>query len=193
MTLQTIDPQSPFDPENVDSDRARGGRLPRPLMLGCGILLLLFGIGLVAFMFKGEAVMRHLLAWSLDSVQSEVMAALPKDLTAAERDRLQQAFDSASKSVRESKHLDVKALQTLQPELMDVSRSLGKGTLTRDQCLKLAASLEALAGSESPQTTPESPSKTPEAEPKAPDGSTPPAAPSDDHPGRATDAVTAAA
>lgn len=161
-------------------------------MLGCGILLLLFGIGLVAFMFKGEAVMRHLLAWSLDSVHSEVMAALPKDLTPADRDRLQQAFDSASKSVRESKHLDVKALQTLQPELMDVSRSLGKGTLTRDQCLKLAAALEALAGTKSPQTPPKSPAETPDAQPEVPERPTP-AAPSDDDVAPATDALTAAA
>jgi len=192
MTLQTIDPQSPFDPDHVDSDRAGGGRLPRPLMMGCGIVLLLFGIGLVAFLVKGEAVMRHLLAWSLDSVRTEVMATLPKDLTPAERQRLQNAFESASASVRGSKKLDLNALQTLQPQLMEVSRSLGKGTLTREQCLHLAASLEVLAGETSPDAAPGQPRGTPGDKPVEPQPSEPDA-PKNDNSGQSADGLTAAA
>jgi len=176
MTLQTIEPQSPFDPESVGPESGSSGRLPRPLLVGCGILLLLIGIGLVAFLVKGEAVMRHLLAWSLDSVESQIMSALPDDLSGPERQRLQHAFDAAEASVRASKSLDVKALQTLQPQLLDVSRSLGKGKLTRQQCLQLAQALEKLAGLE---TAPESPPQPQGPAPTSPGESEPAEGPTD--------------
>lgn len=128
---------SPFRPQTV---RQPSG-CSRPLLVGCGVAFLLLGIAAVVFLFQAK----NLLAWTLGKMQSEIVGALPAEVTPEERQRLDSAFAAAAEAVRAGK-LEPVALQKLQAKLMSLGEKAPRRQITRQDVLDLTETLEAVAG-----------------------------------------------
>jgi hypothetical protein len=113
--------------------------------VGCGIVIVLVGIAGIAFVVKAK----DLLAWTMRQVQTQVSAALPADVTGAERDRLQRGFDAAIARMQKGE-IETPALYALQSQLMNAAEKSQQKTLTRDDVLDLLSALERVGGLLSP-------------------------------------------
>ena len=140
---------------------------PRPLrssagcgrtgLIGCGVLVALFGVGAVALSFRAEAVM----IWLFRQIEARIEARMPSELTPAERERFDEAFAGLYRSL-EMKRVEPAAMQSLQSELMTVAGRVERG-LTRDQVLELTAAVERAASGGVP-----APDERPAATPRGP-------------------------
>jgi hypothetical protein len=127
---------------------------PRPLrsregcgrgaLVGCGVLVALFGIGAVALSFRAGDVG----VWLFRQVEERVAAGLPADLTPAERERFAAAFDDLYRAL-EQQRLEPDTMRELQRELMEVAADVDRG-LTREQVLELTEAVERAAGDAPP-------------------------------------------
>jgi hypothetical protein len=115
------------------------------VLVGCGVLFLLLGVAAVFFLLKA----RTLLAWSLRQARAQVIANLPMDATAEDRERFEAAFTAAVSAI-ERNQMDPAALQALQRDLMRVIQK-PEGRLTREEFLSLTESLERLGGLSPPE------------------------------------------
>jgi hypothetical protein len=139
---------------------------PRPLrssagcgrgaLVGCGVLVALFGIGAVALSFRADAIM----VWLFGEIEKRIEARLPADLTPAERERFDEAFAGLYRSL-EMKRVRPAAMQELQGRLMEVAGRVDRG-LTREQVLELTTAVER-AASGVPAGEPATPTATPAA------------------------------
>jgi hypothetical protein len=118
----------------------RGPGCGRGALIGCGVLIALFGIGAVALTLNAD----KMLVWILQHLEAKVEAKLPPDLTPAERQRLPAAFQELYRAVGEGK-VQPSSVQSLQRELFAVSGDVDRG-LTREQVLRLVAAVEEAAG-----------------------------------------------
>lgn len=163
-----IPPQKPFAPE----PKAAPGGCGKPVLIGCGLLAILLGIGAVVFVVKAKS----LLAFALEKLEAEVVANLPEDVTGEERERLRTAFDGTLARIR-SGQIDPEALQRLQLKLVAAAESASQDKLTRDEVQALTLALEGFAGIESPPApNGEEGSATPPAPDAPEEGLAPPAA-----------------
>jgi hypothetical protein len=130
---------SPFDlpPRRTE---ARSG-CNKAVLLGCGGLLVLFGILAVVFVAKAPDILK----WGLGYTEREVMGRLPEEVTAAERDRLQRAFAGAGRGIEAQP--DPEALQAFQSKMLQIS---GKPKLTPEDVRELTEVLERLGGAPKP-------------------------------------------
>jgi hypothetical protein len=139
-------PQQPFTP---GAPATAPGGCGRPLLIGCGILVVLLGIAAALFVIKAK----DLFGWAMARFEEEVVQMLPDDLTAEERERLDKAFDAALEAW-DANQADPVALQRLQEELWQtISRSTGK--LSREDVNTLTRALEEVAGIEGPEESEE--------------------------------------
>lgn len=130
-------PASPFQP---GSPRTGGGpSRTRPLLIGCGALLVLLGIAAVVLVVK----MPDLVQWVFHRLEQQVMAQLPPDLTPEERERLDRAFDAAAEAIGQNK-ADPNKAQALNTQLMEFGRPGRR--ISREDALKLLQALEDTAG-----------------------------------------------
>lgn len=136
---------APFHP----GQPGRGGpSRARPLLIGCGALLVLLGIGAIVLIVK----LPDFVDWMFHQLESQVMAKLPPDITPEERQRLDAAFDAAAEAIGERRANQAKA-DELNAVLMDFARA-GR-TITREDVLKLTRALEETAGeTPSPSSSP---------------------------------------
>ncbi|HVT15349.1 MAG TPA: hypothetical protein VHQ90_04080 [Thermoanaerobaculia bacterium] len=134
---------SPFDPR---PESRSGPGCSKPLLLGCGAVLVLLGIGAVVFVVEAPTLFRKI----LDSMAGSLEPRLPPDLTPQERQRLHAAFAAAGRAV-ENKKADLRKAQAFQRKLLAVSDP--QKPLTRQDVLDLIRALEDLAG-QSPSTAP---------------------------------------
>jgi len=137
------DVPSPFQPRPPQpigpSEKSRGG-CSRPLLLGCAALLVLLGIGAVVFVVKA----RDIVQWGFTRMETEVMARLPADLPAAERERLAGAFTAVRQGL-ENDQVDVASLQPVQAKILEIAGK-PQGQVTREDVRELTERLERLAG-----------------------------------------------
>jgi hypothetical protein len=137
--------------------RSPGAGCGRTGLIGCGVLVALFGVGAVALSLRAETVM----IWLFRQIEARIEARMPSDLTAAERERFDEAFAALYRSL-EMKRVEPAAMQSLQSELMAVAGRVERG-LTREQVLDLTAAVERAARGgvpapdESPVATPRGP------------------------------------
>lgn len=131
-------PASPFRPSAVEVPRDGPG-CSKPLLLGCGFLLLLVVIGFVILRIEAPAMLR----WMFRAAETSLAPRLPADTTPAERARLHRAFEAAGRSIGGGDQADLANLQRVQRELMTLIGS--EAPLTRQQVRELTESLEALA------------------------------------------------
>jgi hypothetical protein len=118
----------------------------RGALIGCGVLIAIFGIAAVGLTLKAD----EMLVWILHRLEEKVAAKLPADLTPVERQRFSAAFEDLYASVGKGK-VDPVAVQSLQRELFAVSGQVETG-LSREQVVRLTAAVEAAAGKAPPQT-----------------------------------------
>ncbi|MEO8195171.1 MAG: hypothetical protein ABI689_00460 [Thermoanaerobaculia bacterium] len=127
-------PQSkPFAPEKMRGD----GGCQKPVLIGCGLLSLLLGIAAVVFVVKAKDV----LAYAMNQLRVEIVAHLPEDAGATERQRLEVAFDAALARIRGGE-LDPAALQELQKKLTVAASASSARRLTREELDGLVAALD---------------------------------------------------
>lgn len=121
---------------------------PRPLrspgcgrgaLVGCGVLLVLFGIGAVALALNAN----RMLVWVFQRLETQVVEKIPADVTAAERARLSTAFADLYRAVGEGK-VDPASVQPLQRELLTLATEVDRG-LSREQVLRLTEVVERAA------------------------------------------------
>lgn len=133
-------PASPFNPGQPRQPGAGGGpSRTRPLLIGCGAVLILLGIAAVVLVIK----MPDLVQWVFHRLEQQVLAQLPPDLTPEERERLDRAFDAAAEAIGQNK-ADPNKAQALNAQLLEFGRP-GRRT-TREDALKLLKALEETAG-----------------------------------------------
>ena len=138
----SVPPVPPAAPFNPTAPAARPGPgCSKPALIGCGVLLVLLGIGAIAFVVKAPSIV----AWMFNKLEADVVARMPPDATQKERERLRIAFDDAADSIRTGK-ADQTQLQKLQAEMMQIAQKPPGQTLTRDEVRELTEALEALAG-----------------------------------------------
>lgn len=138
-------PVSPFEPGRPRS--AGGGSGKRPLLLGCGALLVLLGIAAVILVAKRA----EFVGWMFQKLETQILAKLPEDVTPEERQRLDQAFDAAAESIGSGRADKAKADQ-LNTVLLELAQ--GGRRISRDDVLKLTRALEEVAGKAPPSDSP---------------------------------------
>lgn len=140
-------PPSPFNPSGVGPGvparpPGRSG-CSKPLLIGCGGLLLLLGIGLVLMIFNAPKIVQ----WSFRAMEQDIMSRLGPDVTPEDRAHLAAAFEDARQSM-EKNQIDISKVQSFQSKIMEVAPAGRK--LTRKDVLELTQSLEDLAGKKAP-------------------------------------------
>ena len=132
-------PSTPASPFNPGQPRPVGGSGKRPLLIGCGALLVLLGIAAVVLVAKRAEVV----GWMFQKLEAQILAKLPEDVTPGERQRLDQAFDAAAEAIGSGTADQAKADQ-LNSVLLDLAQ--GGRQITREEVLKLTRALEEVAG-----------------------------------------------
>jgi hypothetical protein len=154
-------PRSPFtppprmQPPPSTAPPARGG-CGKPAVIGCLVLLILTGIGLLAGLYYAGRHYDQILVWTLDRIRDGVAVRLPRDLSAEERQRLEAAFTSA-KGVAAAIRRDPSVAQKVQLQLLDLAqKAQGTGTLSRQQVEEIIRTLEQIgeAGKTPPAASP---------------------------------------
>jgi hypothetical protein len=139
---QTPPPTQPPDaPFSGEPRRLGGAGCSRPLLLGCGGLVVLLGIAAIVFLVKA----RDLLGWTIRQIETQVVTALPADVTAEERFRLERGFDAALERIGAGE-VEPPALFALQRQLRRATERAGEGTLDREAVLDLLSALERVGG-----------------------------------------------
>lgn len=104
---------SPFDdssPTGPGGPRSKGPA--RPLLIGCGVILVLLAIALAVFFAYQDSIA----AWVFEALEAELEPRLPEDLPEDVRARYEAAFDRAIAAAREGDY-DPQDLQRVQQEL----------------------------------------------------------------------------
>jgi len=135
-------PPAPFHPGRPPSAGGASGK--RPLLIGCGALLVLLGIAAVILVAKRAEVV----GWMFQKLEAQILAKLPEDVTPEERQRLDQAFDDAAQAIGSGAADEAEADQ-LNSVLLETAQ--GGRQITREDVLKLTAALEEVAGKKSPE------------------------------------------
>jgi hypothetical protein len=148
-------PPSPFTPRPTPPGPPSGRGCSKPTLIGCGALLVLLGIGAILFMVKAPAILR----WWFGKLEAQVMGQLPPDLSAAERERLHDAFAAVDRGVASGK-LDAAGLQQMQKKLVQLGSKPNR-QLTREDVRELTVALERLAGRAPSPAPPERPAPAP--------------------------------
>ncbi len=163
-------PIVPGRPFTGEPRPVRGGGCGRPLVFGCGAVVVLLGIAAIIFVVKAK----DLLAWTMRELEQQVIAAWPADATAEERARLDRGFAAALDKIQNGQ-VEPPALFALQRQLTKAADKAAKKTLTRDDVLDLLSGLERVGGLLRPDEE-EVPAGPPaESPPPAPSGATRPA------------------
>lgn len=110
-------------------------------------MVLLVGLGAVVLIWKAPAF----LDWIMRQTEAQILASLPADVTAEERERLRDGM-SRSRSMIENRQVDPLAVRELQGELVSASRKL-PDRLTREDVLALIEALEAFVAASSRQAS----------------------------------------
>lgn len=110
----------------------------KPAVIGCLVVLALVGVGLVVLVTQAPKLLRHLMG----TMEAQVTAALPEDLEAAERQRLEEAFAAAGAALTEGR-ADSTSLANLQT-LADSLPAEGE-TLSREEVAEITRLLEEIA------------------------------------------------
>lgn len=141
-------PAAPFDP----TARPKSSGCPKPLIIGCLVVFVLAGIGLVGFLFYANKNMGKMMTFSLQQSEGAILSKLAADVTPEERQRLEAAFDAARQRFATSKSAEEIAQdsQTLNSKMLELVWK--KTAITRQEVQELTKVLEDFAGRPAPST-----------------------------------------
>lgn len=128
---------SPFDrPDTGPAPRGGGSDVRKPLLIGCGALLLLVFSAFALFVVYQDSIA----AWVVEAMHDELEPRLPEDLPDDVRTRYDRAFEDAATAIRGGDYQP----EDLQSVLQEVSRLIQESSsrLTVDEVERLAAALE---------------------------------------------------
>ena len=172
MADPSTTPVSPFNPA-ADQVPRDGPGCSKPLLIGCGLLVLLLVAGVVVIRIEAPAIFR----WTFRVAETSLTPRLPADTTPEERQRLHQAFEAAGRSIG-TDQADLANLQRVQREIMALSGS--QAPLTHQQVRELTEALEAVAhqrgapgAGPGPGQPPGQPAAPPGGQPRQPSGAGP--------------------
>lgn len=104
---------SPFDdPSPTAPGGSRGRGVGRPLLVGCGVILVLLAIAFGMFIAYQDSIT----AWVFEALEAQLEPRLPEDLPEDVRARYEAAFDRAIAAAEEGDY-DPEDLQRVQREL----------------------------------------------------------------------------
>jgi hypothetical protein len=137
-------PASPFHPAPQPAAAPQGkGGCSKPLIVGCVVVFLVGVIALLCGLWYVGSHAAALLQWSLQTMETSLLAQLPKDVTPEEKANLQQAFADVRQGLQQGK-IAPDRLQPVQFKMMEIAR---KGSsVTRQDVVDLTRSLEEVAG-----------------------------------------------
>jgi hypothetical protein len=137
-------PVSPWNPAAAPVARDGPG-CSKPLLLGCGALLVLLGIGAVAFVIAAPSLAPRMMRWWFHTLETTLEPRLPADLSPAERQRLHRGFEEAARAAGSGKAdlASMRAFQRKMMKLMPVADPQVK--LSHKDVQDLTESLEALS------------------------------------------------
>ena len=133
---------SPFNPPGTPGVPVRPpGRsgCSKPLLIGCGAVLLLLVAGLFVMIFNAPKIVR----WSFSMMEQDVMGRLGPDVTPEDRARLATAFEDARRAM-EKNQIDLSKVQAFQNKILEVAPA-GR-QLSRKDIQELTRVLDDLAG-----------------------------------------------
>lgn len=136
MADPSTTPVSPFNPAAVQVPRDGPG-CSKPLLIGCGLLVLLLVAGVVVIRIEAPAIFR----WTFRVAETSLAPRLPPDTTPAERQRLHLAFEAAGRSIG-TEQVDLANVQRVQRQIMALSGS--QAPLTHQQVRELTEALETM-------------------------------------------------
>jgi hypothetical protein len=122
------------------------------MVVGCLVVLLGGDILALAGLYYVATHLPSILSRSFATMERELLAIMPPDVTAEDKQRLHDAFASASAAMAHPDKLDPARLNRVQTELFSVSRK-GK-SLTRADVLELIEALEGLQPAAPPASSP---------------------------------------
>jgi uncharacterized protein HemX len=161
-------PASPFNPVPRPVPPQGGGGCSKPLVVGCIVVILVAAIAVLGGIYYVGTHRVALLQWTLQQMETNLLAQLPKDVTPEEKANLQQAFTDARKAIQADDKLAAERLQPLQFKIIELTR---KGSsVTRQDVVDFTHALQEVAGKPagpagaSPPPVP-SPSPTPTGSP----------------------------
>jgi len=124
----------------------------KPLLIGCGAVLLLLGIGLVLMLTN----LPKLVQWSFSMIEQDIMSRLAPDVTPEDRAHLAAAFEDARRAMASMDQEELAKFQALQKKIMEIAPAARK--LSRNDVQELTRLLEDLAGKKAPaEATPPAP------------------------------------
>lgn len=127
---------SPFDDSTPTTPGGRRGRgAGKPLLIGCGVILVLLAIALGVFIAYQDSVA----AWIFEALEAQLEPRLPDDLPEGLRARYDAAFDRAIAAAKEGDY-DPQDLQRVQQELGRLMQE--EGDLTEEDVERLIGVLE---------------------------------------------------
>lgn len=130
---------SPFDRPGAGPAPGSGrSGVRKPLLIGCGVLLLLVGVAFALFVVYQNSIA----AWVFEAMQAELEPRLPEDLPADLRTRYEDAFELAVAAAREGDY-SPPDLQRVQREFSRVVQG-GGSRLSVEEVERLAVALEAV-------------------------------------------------
>lgn len=136
---------SPFDRPPGRPREGTGPGVGKPLLIGCGVILLLILIAGVLFVVNQNKVA----AWAFELMRTELAPLVPDDLPPEVRQRYDRAFDQAIEAFRSGEY-DPFSMQGAQQELSRVMQKVaaqGEGArMSREDVERLAVALERIAG-----------------------------------------------
>lgn len=136
-------PPSPFDRPGEaigpGSGRTGGPGVRKPLLIGCGVLLLLVGAAFAVFVAYQDAIA----AWVFEAMHAELAPRLPEDLPEDVRARYEDAFEIAVAAAREGSY-EPQDLQRVQREFSRLVQH-GGARLSVEEVERLAVALEEFA------------------------------------------------
>lgn len=131
-------PGAPIRPGDEPAPTRPGGSGVRtPLLIGCGVILLLV-VGAMVFFYANQD---GIVAWMLEAMHGELEARLPEDLPDDVRARYDDAFETAVASAREGRYTP-EGLQRIQRVFTGAVQG-GGSRLSVEEVERMTEALEA--------------------------------------------------
>lgn len=145
-------PASPFDsPTPQGPGRQPGTGVAKPLLIGCGCLIVLGVVAIGALAFFWDEFM----AFAFESSRPAVELRLPEDLDAERRARFDRAYDAAVDTIRAG-DADMLTIQGPMARLQEINALPAGERLTVEEVDRLVEQLERVSGAEPPSAMDES-------------------------------------
>jgi hypothetical protein len=159
------EPPSPFDrpvqPGDARDERPRppsrpggGSGVKKPLLIGCGVILLLLAGALVFFYTNTDSF----IAWTMEMIQEDLEPRLPEELPDDLRARFESAFEEAIAAAR-ANPLAPETLESLQRLNQEFTAAVqgGGARLSVEEVERITEALEAFGGGTAEPTHVEAP------------------------------------